>query len=97
MRWRLIPREEGFFDDFVALARETLSAAQLLEAMLAPERPALERAAEINEIEREDGHVASRGGGFIDRYFGISARGSTQRRGGDGGRLRSQHHVAQHR
>lgn len=51
MKWRLIPREEGFFDDFVALARETLTAAQLLEAIVAPDQPALERALEINDIE----------------------------------------------
>jgi uncharacterized protein Yka (UPF0111/DUF47 family) len=50
-RWRLIPREEGFFDDFVAMAREIHTAAKLLEDMVATDRPVLERATEINEIE----------------------------------------------
>jgi predicted phosphate transport protein (TIGR00153 family) len=51
VRWRLIPREEAFFDDFVALAGEILTAARLLEDMVATDQPALARAAEINEIE----------------------------------------------
>ena len=49
--WRLIPREEGVFEDFVALAREILTAARLLEEMVATDRPVLERATEIHEIE----------------------------------------------
>jgi uncharacterized protein len=51
VKWRLIPRNEAFFDDFVALARETLTAAQLLEEMVATDRPVLDRATEINDIE----------------------------------------------
>jgi predicted phosphate transport protein (TIGR00153 family) len=51
VKWRLIPREEGFFDDFVAQANETLAAARLLEQMVASDRPALDRATEINAIE----------------------------------------------
>jgi len=51
VKWRLIPREEGFFDDFVSMAKEILRAARLLEDMVAADRPLLERATEINEIE----------------------------------------------
>jgi uncharacterized protein len=36
--FRLIPREQRFFDDFVALAEEIQRGAVLLEEMLAPER-----------------------------------------------------------
>ena len=39
MAFRLIPREERFFDDFVALAVQIRKGAGLLEEMLAPERP----------------------------------------------------------
>jgi predicted phosphate transport protein (TIGR00153 family) len=51
VKWRLIPSEKGFFEDFIALAKEILQAARLLEDMVAADRPVLERASEINEIE----------------------------------------------
>jgi uncharacterized protein len=51
VKWRLIPSEKGFFEDFIALAKEILHAARLLEDMVAADRPVLERASEINEIE----------------------------------------------
>ena len=51
MKWRLIPREEAFFDSFVAMATEIRSAATLFEEMVAPERPLAERAARINDLE----------------------------------------------
>ena len=51
VRWRLIPREEAFFDDFVEMAALILAAARLLEQMVASDRPVLERATEINAIE----------------------------------------------
>jgi uncharacterized protein len=51
VKWRLIPRNEAFFDDFVALAGEILTAARLLEAMVADDKPALDLAREINDIE----------------------------------------------
>jgi predicted phosphate transport protein (TIGR00153 family) len=53
VKWRLIPREEGFFDDFIAMATLTLDSARLLQDMLASDRPALARAAEINAIENQ--------------------------------------------
>jgi uncharacterized protein len=51
VKWRLIPREEAFFDSFVSMATEIRSAATLFEEMVAPERPLAERAARINDLE----------------------------------------------
>src|SRR5207247_3091581 len=51
--FRLIPREEKFYDDFQALADELKKGARILEAMLAPERPAWEKADEIKEVEHK--------------------------------------------
>jgi len=53
VRFRLIPREEKFYDDFEALAAETCKAARMLEAMLAPDRPIYDKAEEIREIEHK--------------------------------------------
>jgi len=50
-RLRLIPREERFFADFVALAGELRSGAALLEEMLAPDHPVWEKAAAIKDVE----------------------------------------------
>jgi uncharacterized protein len=49
--FRLVPREERFFDDFQALADEIRNGAQLLEEMLAPEHPIWDKADEIKEVE----------------------------------------------
>jgi uncharacterized protein len=49
--FRLIPREERFYDDFVALAEQIRQGAVLLEQMLAPDRPVWDKADEIKEIE----------------------------------------------
>jgi predicted phosphate transport protein (TIGR00153 family) len=51
--FRLIPREERFFDDFVALAEQIRKGAGLLEEMLAPERPIWDKADEIKEVEHK--------------------------------------------
>jgi len=51
--FRLIPREQRFFDDFVALARQIRHGAGLLEEMLAPDRPIWDKAEEIKEVEHE--------------------------------------------
>ena len=51
MRFRLIPVEEKFYDDFEALAAEICKGARVLEAMLAPDRPIYEKAEEIKQIE----------------------------------------------
>jgi uncharacterized protein Yka (UPF0111/DUF47 family) len=51
--FRLIPREERFFDDFVALAEQIRRGARLLEEMLAPEHPIWDKADEIKEVEHK--------------------------------------------
>lgn len=53
MRFRLLPREERFFDDFEALAREITHAARLIEEMLAPDHPVWDKADEIKELEHK--------------------------------------------
>jgi uncharacterized protein len=53
MRLRLIPREEKFFADFIALADRIVSGATLLEKMLASEPPAWDAALQITQIEEE--------------------------------------------
>jgi predicted phosphate transport protein (TIGR00153 family) len=53
MRLRLIPREEKFFADFIALADRIVSGATLLEKMLASEPPAWDTALQITQIEEE--------------------------------------------
>jgi len=50
---RLIPREEKFYTDFQALADELHHGAELLEQMLAPDRPAWGKAEEIKEVEHK--------------------------------------------
>jgi predicted phosphate transport protein (TIGR00153 family) len=51
--FRLIPREERFFDDFVAMAEQIRHGAALLTEMLAPDRPIWDKADEIKEVEHE--------------------------------------------
>ena len=53
MAFRLIPREERFFDDFVALAEQIRRGAALLEQMLVPDRPIWDKADEIKEVEHK--------------------------------------------
>jgi uncharacterized protein Yka (UPF0111/DUF47 family) len=53
LAFRLIPREEKFFDDFQALADQILAGAQLLEEMLAPDPPIWDKADEIKEAEHK--------------------------------------------
>ena len=53
MAFRLIPREERFFDDFVALAEQIRHGAALLQEMLAPEQPVWDKAEEIKEVEHQ--------------------------------------------
>jgi uncharacterized protein Yka (UPF0111/DUF47 family) len=51
--FRLIPREERFFDDFVALAEQIRRGAGLLEEMLAPDHPIWDKADELKEVEHK--------------------------------------------
>jgi predicted phosphate transport protein (TIGR00153 family) len=53
LAFRLIPREEKFFDDFVALAEQIRRGARLLEEMLAPARPIWDKEDEIKEVEHK--------------------------------------------
>jgi predicted phosphate transport protein (TIGR00153 family) len=53
LAFRLIPREEKFFEDFQALGDELKNGARLLEAMLAPEHPVWSKADEINVVEHK--------------------------------------------
>lgn len=50
-RFSLIPREERFFDEFVALAEQIRTGARTLKQMLAGGAPDMARAEEIKEIE----------------------------------------------
>ena len=50
-RFRLIPREESFYAEFVAMADEIRTAARLLEEMLKPDRPIWDKADEIKAVE----------------------------------------------
>jgi predicted phosphate transport protein (TIGR00153 family) len=51
--FRLIPKEERFFDDFVAMAEQIKRGAFLLQEMLAPEQPLWDKADEIKEVEHK--------------------------------------------
>ena len=53
MAFRLIPREEKFFEDFVAMAEQIDRGAGLLVQMLAPEQPLWDKADEIKEVEHK--------------------------------------------
>jgi predicted phosphate transport protein (TIGR00153 family) len=52
-RFRLIPREEKFFTDFLAMADQLQIGARLLEEMLAVDPPDHSRAEEIKEVEHK--------------------------------------------
>jgi predicted phosphate transport protein (TIGR00153 family) len=51
--FRLIPREEKFYSDFLALADELLRGSRLLESMLEGDRPIWDKADEIKEVEHK--------------------------------------------
>ena len=51
MRWRLIPRDEAFFESFVKTATEIRFAATLFQEMVGPDEPLWDRAARINDVE----------------------------------------------
>ena len=53
MAFRLIPREERFFDDFVALAEQIRVGAGMLKDMLVPDHPIWDKADEIKEVEHK--------------------------------------------
>src|ERR1043165_7794861 len=51
--FRLIPKEERFYDDFTAMAEQIRKGAELLDAMLAPDKPLWDKADEIKEVEHK--------------------------------------------
>lgn len=51
MAFRLIPREEKFFADFLAIADQLKFGARLLEEMIATDPPVWDKAEEIKEVE----------------------------------------------
>ena len=51
--FRIVPREEKFFTDFVALADRIVSGATLLDSMLASDPPSWDVALQIRQIEQE--------------------------------------------
>jgi len=51
--FRLVPKEERFYDDFVTLAEEIRRGASMLGEMLAPEQPLRDKADEIKEVEHK--------------------------------------------
>ncbi len=53
MAFRLIPKEEKFYADFVAIADELKVAARKLEEMVATDPPVLDKAEELKEIEHK--------------------------------------------
>ena len=53
MTFKFLPKEERFYDDFVALAEEIRRGASILEEMLAPEQPIWDKADEIKEVEHK--------------------------------------------
>ncbi len=59
MAFRLIPREEKFFDDFTAMAVEIRKGAALLDEMLAPEHPVWEKAAAIKVVEHRCDEISA--------------------------------------
>ncbi|MEA2342535.1 MAG: hypothetical protein QOF63_704, partial [Thermoanaerobaculia bacterium] len=53
MRFRLLPREETFYADFIAMADQLKAGAALLEEMFATDPPIADKAHEIKEVEHK--------------------------------------------
>ena len=52
-RFRLIPREEKFYDDFMAMADQLKIGARMLQEMMATDPPPFGKAEEIKEVEHK--------------------------------------------
>jgi predicted phosphate transport protein (TIGR00153 family) len=52
-RFRLIPREEKFYSDFLAMADQIRAGARMLEEMFADDPPTFDKAHEIKEVEHK--------------------------------------------
>ena len=57
MRFRLIPREEKFYEDFLAASDNLVAAAKLLDEMLSSDPPSVGKAAEIKELEHRNDYL----------------------------------------
>jgi len=53
LAFRLIPKEDRFYDDFIAMAEQIRVGAALLDDMLQPDRPVWDKADEIKEVEHK--------------------------------------------
>lgn len=53
MKFRLIPKEEKFYDDFAAMADRIVSGATLLERMVSTDPPNWDMAPQIKQVEHE--------------------------------------------
>jgi predicted phosphate transport protein (TIGR00153 family) len=53
VRFRLLPREETFYADFIAMADQLKAGAALLEEMFATDPPIADKAHEIKEVEHK--------------------------------------------
>ena len=53
MTFKLLPKEERFYDDFSAMALQIRHGAELLDQMMAPDRPIWDKADEIKEVEHK--------------------------------------------
>jgi predicted phosphate transport protein (TIGR00153 family) len=58
MAFRLIPREEKFFDDFTEMAEQIEKGATLLAEMLEPDHPVWEKAQAIKTVEHRCDEIA---------------------------------------
>jgi len=53
LQFRLLPREEAFYSDFIAMADQVKIGARLLEEMFASQPPLADKAHEIKEVEHK--------------------------------------------
>jgi uncharacterized protein len=53
VKFRLIPTEERFYDDFTAMSEQIRHGAELLDQMMQPDRPTWDKADEIKEVEHK--------------------------------------------
>jgi uncharacterized protein len=53
LRFRLLPREETFYADMIAMSDQLKVGARLLEEMFAPDPPIADKAHEIKEVEHK--------------------------------------------
>ena len=69
MAFRLIPRDEGFFDLFNELSKKLIAAAALLKDMFSQPERLDEIAAQIKEVEHEADHITHEVSTRLDKSF----------------------------